>query len=134
MAVKAKPKTREERLAERRAELDVMAQMQLQADEQRAAQEAEQNAFLLAVQQRRDAVARGVELEPPVIPTITGIYVEKHAQDMAEAERLEAERIASLTPRDIWLSTRSLSERNSIARWEQINGMPYPVPGEAVEA
>lgn len=138
-----KPKTQAERLEAARAEvaakLDWQAQMEMAHAAERAEREKEQNDFALRVQQRRDAVARGVIPEPPVIPTITGIYAQKQAEQEAEVERLEAARIAALSPLDLWKSALPFAERQRVATWEAINHQPWPFVGsqlalDAVEA
>jgi hypothetical protein len=136
---KRKPLTNAEKLEQRIAELDVIQQMEVHYAAERAERQKEQDAFMLKVQQNRDAraaaLARGEELEAPIIPTIAELYAQKRAEEEAEAERLEAERISQLNPRDVWLSTRPLSERQHIAKWEGINRMAYPVPmGSSVES
>lgn len=62
-------------------------------------------------------------------PRLTGLYTQKHAEEMARIQQEEAERIASLSPRELWLSTLPWEQRAYIAKWEQINRRDWPFNG-----
>ncbi len=111
-----------------RQKMDIIAQMEAQYALERAASQAEQDAFMARVQATREAIANGAKVDMSTVPTLDEIYRAKRAEEVAAAEAAEQARIAALTPRDIWLSTLSFQERNHIAKWEQINRMEYPMP------
>ena len=158
MPTKAKPKTREERIAERGAEIDAIQQMNAAHQAERAEREREHNAFMQRVQQGRDRVESFVQhsfvqraddsMTPaqldalhkqiqdeayerertmfPAPPSLADIYAAKAAEEQAAEEEAERQRIAALTPREIWMSTLPWNERAHIQRWEAINRMPWP--------
>jgi hypothetical protein len=132
MVTKAKPLTPAEQLEQRRQELDWRAQQQAAFEAARAERQHEHELFLRRVADRREreaaALERGEELEPPIIPTINAVYQEKAAEEMAEAERLEQERIAALDPRAVLISALTPEKRDFIARWQKANpGVTFPL-------
>jgi len=69
------------------------------------------------------------------IPTWDELYAAKRAEEQAAREQAEAERIAALTPRDIWLTTLPWQERERVSKWEAVNkGQKYPIPLSALGA
>jgi hypothetical protein len=131
MATTKRKPTPEEQRADRLIALDWQQQQQAAFEAEKLERQAASDAFLVQVQQGRAARAAAVEAgtyAPPIIPTVNEVFLASREAERLEAEATEAARIAALTPREIWLSTRPLSERQRIAKWEEINRMPYPVP------
>src|SRR5260370_13004704 len=157
MPRKAKPKTREEKLQQRRAELDWQAQMDVAREALQAEQRKEHNAFAERVQAMHDAqdtfIKRSwaqrsdepmseaamaqarreiseqlVEQMPPgTIPRLDGIYQAQARAEQAAAEEAERQRIAALDPHAVWLSTLPWHERLHVAKWEAINRQPIHI-------
>src|SRR5260221_2158611 len=161
MATKAKvpPRTREQRLAERYAELDWQQQMEAQHQAERAEQQKEHDEFAARVQAAHDAQDAFIrrswaqrssepmseaamaqarreiqeqlleQMPPGSVPTLDAVYQDIAAEERAAAEAAEAARLAAITPRQLWMSTLSLQERERIGKWQELNKMPWPMPG-----
>jgi hypothetical protein len=126
---KRKPLTPAEMREQRRAEVDVLQQMEAAHAAERAEKQAEQDKFMAKVEANRQKVATAMAAgtyEPPHIPT----WHERGEADRAARQAAQAEaesaRIAALTPRQIWMSTLSYGERQRIEKWEFMNKMEYP--------
>ncbi|SRR6266567_1894984 len=163
MVSKRAPKTREEKIAERRAEIDAIAQMQANWEAEQAERQRDHNEFAARVEaghaavasfihkawaQREDsplperefyAVQHAIEQEAleqvrATVPTLDGIYsADTAARREAEAEA-ERARIAAIPDRDIWRSTLPPAEQDRISKWEHIKKMKYPIPLSALNA
>lgn len=128
-----KPKTPAEMQQASREKWDWQQQQQASFEQERAARQAEDAAFMQRVQASREARAaaleRGEELPPVAIPTFEAIMAEKRAAEKAAAAEAEALRISQLSKRDIWMSTLSWKEQEKVRRWQALNpGLEYPMP------
>src|SRR6266487_6121981 len=115
-------------LEKRRAELDIIQQMEAESAIRRQEARKEEDEFLARGQARREALERGQPMEV-AIPTFEQIFQASRDAELVERQRQEQERIAAMTPRDLWSSTLSFEDRLHIRRWENVNNMPYPVAG-----
>jgi len=139
-----KPKTPAEVQGESRARWDSIQQMEAGHAEQRrikqAEQEAQEQRILAAKRERErvvaDAEARGEEPPPIQRPASwDDHYAQLRQEELAAQAQAEAERIAALTPRDIWLTTLPWAERERVSKWEAVNkGQKYPIPLSALNA
>lgn len=128
MVTTAKPKTPAEMRAERLQELDAIQQMQAQYDADRAAMQAESDAFSAKATAYHEALERGEQPVMPPVPTINGIFEADTARIRAEAEAAEAARIAALTPRELLFSALPASKKDFIERWQNTNkGQQFPL-------
>lgn len=153
---KATPRTREQALEERRAELDVMQQMEAQRQTEQAEQQRDHNEFAARVQARRNAIdahirQRWLQMEDRPMteaemaaarreieqeayaqyqasspPTLDAIYEAKRAEELAAREEAERQRLAAITPRQLWKSTLSYQDQVRVEKWEAINKLPWP--------
>src|SRR6266704_1004394 len=114
---KRKPPTPEEQRQARIAELDAVEGMR-QADQQRRLEmKAASDDFMARAEAARTARQAAIEAgtyEPPVIPTIQGIYEEKAAQEREAEAAAEAERLAAISPRDTLISTLPYIKQQAI--------------------
>lgn len=133
MLTKAKkPLTPAEQQQASRERWDWQAQQQAQFELDKQARQAEDAAFLQRVESARQAraaaIEQGIELEPPVIPTINGYYDALAASEQAERDRLEAERIANTSERDRFISALSYQTKLRISKWESLHpGEEFPL-------
>jgi hypothetical protein len=108
-----------------------MAKLKVEQEQARADQEAKAatNAeFQARVKATRTAFANGQPLPSEAkVVTMNDHYAAKAEAEKLAAEQAEAARVAALTPRDLWMSTRTWQQRKQIAAWEGVNKMPYPM-------
>ncbi len=103
--------------------------MEAQRQDQQIAAQAEHADFARRVTASRNAGANVAALlaeARATMPSWDSYYREKAAQEQAAAEEAERQRIAALTPKEIWMSTLQSAERAHINRWESINKAPWP--------
>lgn len=95
--------------------------MQAEAEASRAEREAEHNAFMQRVQQRREAEAVGKPLPAPTVPTWAELGAQWQQERREAAEAAEAARIAAITPRQIWMSQLTFQQQERVRIWDKIN-------------
>ncbi len=118
---------------QRAAELEVIEQMRQADAERKAANEASAAAFDAKVQAtrraRENALANGgTPPPPPAVPTWDEYYRAKHAEEITEQERIEAERIAAIPEREKLIMALPAHIQRMIADKEDINpGWKFPL-------
>jgi hypothetical protein len=119
---------RNERLRqERLAAMEQAQAFELERQAKRAQEQQEQQEFHQRVMENRARISRGEPVQVSV-PTLAELMTQRRNEELAERQRQEQERIASLTPRQIWMSTLPATEQARIRKWEQINRMEFPMP------
>ena len=115
-----------EQVQARREELDYFAQIEQRRQAEQAARDHEHELLVRRIEYGREHPR---ESDRSTVASLDSIYQAQRQQEMAAEAEAERQRQASITPRQIWMSQLNWQDRQRVLAWENVNKMPYPVPG-----
>jgi hypothetical protein len=118
-------KTNAEKQSARSAELTWDAQMQADHAARRAQQHADINAFQATAAAYHERGVLPSHVQP--VKSLDAIYGEARAVEVAERDRLEAERRAAISPRDKLIAVLPAHKKAAIAKYKAVNGEDCPL-------